>query len=186
MDFHEPEGDLIVADGSHLWLYYPSTHPGQVIRSEIEARHNRRLARSLRCSKLGTVEGLAGFKFQIRPQLEPRVVKELCAGRFVQEHRNVLCLGRPGLGKTRIAKAIAHAACLAGCSTLCVVTADMIEDLQASEADGSCKRALRRYVKPQLLLLDEFGYESFSSTATSYLFRIVAARYGQGKRAHES
>lgn len=37
MDFAEPDGDLIVADGSHLWLYYPSTHPGQVIRSEIEA-----------------------------------------------------------------------------------------------------------------------------------------------------
>lgn len=151
-----------------------------LFRSEIEARHNRRLERSLRCSKLGTVEGLDGFNFQIRPQLEPRVVKELCAGRFVQEHRNVLCLGRPGLGKTRIAKAITHAACLAGCSTLCVVTAEMIEALQASEADGSFKRALRRYVKPQVLLLDEFAYEPFNSTATSHLFRVVAARYGQG------
>jgi outer membrane lipoprotein carrier protein len=37
MDFADPEGDVIVADGSHLWLYYPSTHPGQIIRSAIEA-----------------------------------------------------------------------------------------------------------------------------------------------------
>ncbi|MFQ5528963.1 MAG: outer membrane lipoprotein carrier protein LolA [Gemmatimonadota bacterium] len=37
MDFSDPPEDLIVADGSHLWLYYPSTHPGQVIRSEIDA-----------------------------------------------------------------------------------------------------------------------------------------------------
>jgi len=37
MDFADPEGDLIVADGSTLWLYYPSTHPGQVIRSTIDA-----------------------------------------------------------------------------------------------------------------------------------------------------
>jgi len=37
MDFSDPEGDVIVADGTHLWLYYPSTHPGQVIRSGIEA-----------------------------------------------------------------------------------------------------------------------------------------------------
>jgi DNA replication protein DnaC len=153
---------------------------GTLLRSEIEARHNRRLERSLRFSKLGTVEGLEGFDFQARPQLEPRVVKELCASRFVQEHRNVLCLGRPGLGKTRIAKAITHAACLAGFSTLCVVTAEMVEALQASEADGTLKRALRRYVKPQVLLLDEFAYEPFTVTTTNYLFRVVAARYGQG------
>lgn len=38
MDFSDPEGDLIVSDGRHLWLYYPSTHPGQVIRSELGAR----------------------------------------------------------------------------------------------------------------------------------------------------
>lgn len=38
MEFHQPEGDLIVADGRHVWLYYPSTHPGQVIRSAIDAR----------------------------------------------------------------------------------------------------------------------------------------------------
>ena len=41
MDFADPEGDLIVADGSHLWLYYPSTHPGQVIRSELAAERAR-------------------------------------------------------------------------------------------------------------------------------------------------
>jgi DNA replication protein DnaC len=151
-----------------------------LLRSEIEARHNRRLERSLRFSKLGTVDGLDGFNFQTRPQLEPRVVRELCAGRFVQERRNVLCLGRPGLGKTRIAKAITHAACLAGFSTLCVVTADMIEALKASEADGSFKSVLRRYVKPQVLLLDEFAYEPLNDTDTSHLFRVVAARYGQG------
>lgn len=41
MDFSDPEGDLIVSDGSHLWLYYPSTHPGQVIRSELAAERRR-------------------------------------------------------------------------------------------------------------------------------------------------
>lgn len=151
-----------------------------LLRSEVEARHNRRLERSLLYSKLGPVEGLEGFNFQLRPQLEPRVVKELCSCRFIQERRNVLCIGRPGLGKTRIAKAITHSACLAGFSTLCVVTADMIEALRASEADGSFKHTLQRYVKPRVLLLDQFAYEPFDATATNHLFRLVAARYGQG------
>jgi DNA replication protein DnaC len=149
----------------------------EMFRRETTARRERCLTRSLKRSHLGQVEGLDGFDFAARPNLPARVVKELLNCRFVEEHRNVLCLGQPGLGKTRIAKAIAHAACLAGHSVLCVITAEMLEDLHASHADGSFKRAMRRYVKPAVLLCDEFGYEPFTTEATNYLFRLVSAKH---------
>ena len=152
----------------------------KMFRAEVIARRTRRLERSLKRSRLGVVEGLEGFDFAARPNLDPRVVKELLGCRFVTEHRNVLCLGRAGLGKTRVAKAIAHAACLADYSVLCVLAADMIEELDASHADGTFKRAFRRYVEPAVLLVDEFGYEPFTSEATNYLFRLVSARHRQG------
>jgi len=152
----------------------------KMFRAEVIARRTRRLERSLKRSRLGVVEGLEGFDFAARPKLDPRVVKELLGCRFVTEHRNVLCLGRAGLGKTRLAKAIAHSACLADYSVLCVLAADMIEELHASHADGTFKRAFRRYVKPAVLLVDEFGYQPFTSEATNYLFRLVSARHRQG------
>jgi len=58
------------------------------------------------------------------------------------------------------------------------LASEMLEELHASHADASFKRALRRYVKPQVLLIDEFGYEPFDSAATGYLFRLVSARHG--------
>ncbi len=127
----------------------------KMFRAEVIARKTRRLERSLKRSRLGVVEGLEGFDFAARSKLDARVVKELLGCRFVTEHRNVLCLGRAGLGKTRVAKAIAHAACLADYSVLCVLAADMIEELHASHADGTFKRAFRRYVKPSVLLVDK-------------------------------
>jgi DNA replication protein DnaC len=56
----------------------------------------------------------------------------------------------------------------------------MLEDLHASQADGTFKRAFRRYTKPDVLLLDEFAYEPLDQRATNYLFRVVAARHGTG------
>jgi len=69
----------------------------KMFRAEVIARKTRRLERSLKRSRLGVVEGL----FAARPKLDPRVVKELLGCRFVTEHRNILCLGRAGLGKTQ-------------------------------------------------------------------------------------
>lgn len=151
-----------------------------MLRIEATARRERWLDRNRRRSKLGAVEGLDGFDFAARPQLDPRLVKELLNCRFALEKRNVLCLGRPGLGKTRVAKAVVHAACLAGYTTLAVNTAEMLEEFHAAQADKTHKRVIRRYVKPQVLLCDEFGYQPFDSEATSHLFRLVGARHGQG------
>lgn len=151
-----------------------------LLRTELAARRERSLTRGLRNSHLGTVEGLEGFDFTKRPQLDPKVVRELLNCLFVKECRNLILVGRSSLGKTRIAKAIIYAACIAGYSALCTTTAEMIEDLHASQADRSFPHALRRYVKPQVLLLDEFTHEPFDLKATTYLYRVVAARHRQG------
>lgn len=147
---------------------------------EAHARLERKLERSLHRSHLGSVEGLDGFNFAARPGLDERIVRELLNCEYVKNKRNVICLGGPGRGKTRVAKAIVHAACLAGYSTLCLVAADMFEHLHASHADGTFRRALGRYTKPEVLLLDELAYEPLDERATSYLFRVISARHKQG------
>lgn len=152
----------------------------KMFKTEIGTRFERRIARGLKRSRLGVVKDLRGFDFSIRPKLELRVIKELCKCRFVEEKRNILLLGRPGLGKTRLAKTIAKAACLLGYTVLFVLTAEMLEDIESSRVDDSYKRTMRRYTKPDILVCDEFAYEPFDSKATKHLFRLVSARHQQG------
>lgn len=152
-----------------------------MLRFEHTTRQSRRLTRNLRRSGLPeNVEGLDDFDFSVRPKLEGRVVKELLNCRWVGERRNIICVGRPGLGKSRVLDALTKAACLNGYTVLRVTTAEMLEDLHASLADGTFRRTFRRYEKPTVLYCDEFGYEPFDAEATKYLFRLVSARQGQG------
>lgn len=152
----------------------------EILKKELNSRLEKRVVRSLKRSKIGTVEDLETFDFTIRPQLHPHIIKELCECRFVEEKRNILCLGKPGLGKSRIAKTIARSACLAGYSVLFVNTAKMLEDIYGSKSDGTYSKAMQRYTKPSLLVCDEFGYEPFDNNANKYLFRLVSARHKTG------
>lgn len=149
-----------------------------MLRFEADTRKGRRLTRNLKRSGLPeVVEGLDGYDFSIRPKLEARVVKELLNCRWTSEGRNILCIGRPGTGKTRVLDALARAACLKGYTVKKVITAEMLEELHASLADGTYKRTFRRYEKADVLYCDEYGYEPFDSEATSHLFRLISARH---------
>ena len=92
---------------------------------------------------------------------------------------NLYALGPSGMGKTRTSQAIGHAACRQGHSVLYRNTAEVLEELAASHVDGTYRRCLRRYGKPGLLILDEFGYMGFDRGAARHLFRLVSERHEQ-------
>jgi DNA replication protein DnaC len=151
----------------------------KMLQLEFIARNNRRLTRNLKRSGLpNIIEGLDTYDFSLRPKLEAPLVRELENCRFAEEDgRNIICVGRPGLGKTRILDAIARAACDKGYSVKKKITADLLEELHASLVDGSYARTFKRYEKFDILYLDEFGYDTFDANATKHLFRLVSARH---------
>jgi DNA replication protein DnaC len=163
-----------------------TSHPSysEFLRTALEAerlaRTDRRIQRRIRWSRLGPYLTLEGFNFAARPELSPQAVKELMTCRFVEEKRNLILVGRPSTGKTTVAKAIGHAACRRGMSVFYGSMNGMLEALHASRADNSYAKAFRRVARPQLLILDDAGFQTaLGAEAANDLFRVVCARHQQ-------
>lgn len=148
-----------------------------VLKTEAAGRFDRKLSRGLKRSLLGATKSLDEFDFSLRPKLSPAPVKELLNCQWVEDGRSILCVGRPGTGKTHIAKALGHAACTKGYSVVFVKTADLLDELHASLADKTYARVFRRYAKVDVLIADELGYLPLDRTKADYLFRLVSERH---------
>lgn len=148
-----------------------------LLSAEKCGRFDRKLSRGLKRSRLGPTKSLDEFDFSIRRKLSAAAVKELLNGQWIEEGRCILCVGRSGTGKTHVAKALGHAACLNGYSVLFKNTADLLDELHASLADNTYRRVFRRYTGVDVLICDELGYLPLDRQKADHLFRLVNARH---------
>src|SRR5262249_13601544 len=104
-------------------------------------------------------------------------VYDLAAGRFVRETRDVLLLGPPGLGKSHLVQAIGYEALKAGFVVLYQSIFDVVRDFLHDEALGGEDKVLARYLKPDLLIIDDMGMKQLPKRSGEYLFEIIMRRY---------
>src|SRR5919206_2104594 len=151
-----------------------------LLELEVEATKARRQRARLRFARYPVHKTLAGFDFDFQPDLDRKLVAELSTLRFVEERRNVLLLGPPGVGKTHLAIALGVAATEAGYRTYFTTAADMVHALQAAHLEGSAQYRLRRYLGPSVLVVDELGYLPLDQASANWIFQVVSRRYDKG------
>ena len=148
-----------------------------LIQWEEEERAQRSLERRLKNARLGHFKPLADFDWSWPGRCDRAQVEEWMRLDFLEEAVNLILVGPNGVGKSTLARNIAHQAVLAGHTVLFTSAGQMLNDLAAQDGDSALKRRLARYARPQLLVIDEVGYLSYANRHADLLFEIVSRRY---------
>jgi len=149
----------------------------QLLDLEERSRAAVNLARRTRSACLGVFKPLDRFDWSHPKEIDRALVERLLQLDFVDSGENVLLKGASGVGKTMIAQNLGHAALAAGYTVRFSSLATALADLISQESLPAFERRLRRYVRPDLLVLDELGYVPCDSRAADVLYNIVSRRH---------
>ena len=140
-------------------------------------RARRSLERRLRCAHIGRFKPLADFDWAWPAQCDQRAIAELMTLDFLDSATNAILIGSSGLGKTMIAQNIAHQAVLQGYTVLFATAGQLLGELAGLDSDSALRYRLRRYAAPDLLVIDEVGYLSYSNRHADLLFELINRRH---------
>ena len=146
---------------------------------ELEAREKNRIALRFKQSKLfdkPTIDQF-DFNFHLSRKKQKNRILNLMDLEFIQQKKDIILIGNPGVGKSFLAKCIAYAATQASVKVLFTTTMDMINHLIAAEADHSLLKKLHYYQSPELLAVDEIGYLPLGTQGSNLFFQVISARH---------
>lgn len=152
----------------------------EVIANQAQERQQRASERRLRMAKLPVMKTLEHYLFTHPRKINQPAVSHLFRLEFIKEKENVLFIGTTGLGKTHLAIALAYQACQNGYSVFFTKAADMVTALQNAQKGGNFILTMKKYLKVQLLIIDELGYVSFDRYGANLLFQVISNRYETG------
>jgi len=152
----------------------------RLVQDEVERRNQKQLAMRVRRGGLHSSKTLTSFDFSFNPTINRQLVHDLATCTFVRQHRNVLICGQTGVGKSHLAQALAHEAARQGFDVLVTGAHQMLLSINAGRADGTYERRLAGYVKPALLVLDDFGLKPLPPNGPADMYDLIDQRYEVG------
>ena len=144
-----------------------------------EDRQNKKIQRLLKQAKFKQQADLASIDYAHSRNLDKNMFKRLATLDFIKRKENIIATGASGTGKSFLIQALGHQACMSEISTIYLNTARILKRLKLSKVDGTYLKELDKLVKVDLLILDDFGLQSFDNHAREAIMDIVDDRYNK-------
>ncbi len=147
-----------------------------VLQDELMVRGQRQIERRTHGAGFREMRTLDEFDFGFNPSIKRKQVFDLAAGHYIREHRDVLLIGPPGTGKSHIAQALGYQAVKGGSVVLYRSIFDVVRDFLHDEALNQQERVMDRYLRADLLIVDDMGMKQLPKRSGEYLFEIIMRR----------
>lgn len=157
-----------------------------IVQAEAAAKRQRRIEYLIKNSRLPQpLKMLADFDFDFQPKLDRRLIRDLASLEFIERNESILFIGRTnGVGKSHIAQSLALMACQGGYKTYYATCSELINDLNAGVYEKTLDKRMKKYINPELLLIDEMGHDRLELQMVKeahLLFKVIDKRYNDNK-----
>jgi DNA replication protein DnaC len=156
-----------------------------IVQAEAAARQQRRIEYLVKNSRLPyPLKMLADFDFDFQPKLKRKLIMDLASLGFIERNESVLLIGDNGTGKSHLARSLALMACQGGYKTYYTTCSELINDLNAGVYEKTLDKRMRKYINPELLLIDEMGHDRLELQVIKeahLLFKVIDQRYKDNK-----
>jgi DNA replication protein DnaC len=148
-----------------------------ILQDELNIRQQRLITRRIKTAAFRDLRTLEDFDFSFNPSIKRKQIFDLASCRFIREQRDVLFVGPPGVGKSHIAQAVGYHAIKANFLVVYRSVFDAVRELMADDPLEDPDRVLRKYLKPDLLIIDDMGLKHLPPRAGEHLFEVIMRRY---------
>ena len=148
-----------------------------VLQDELAVRKDRLIARRTKAAAFREQKTLEDFDWRFNTSIKRKQIYDLATCRFVEEAKDILFLGPPGVGKSHLVQAIGNVAIRQGYTVLYRSIFDTVREFLQDEALNGDERVMNRYLKADLLIIDDMGIKRLPKRSGEYLFEIIMRRY---------